>query len=297
MEADLGYDFKDYGVLLKKAFAAAYDNELPKDFELCYEYELDSTNEEVKRRADKGAKEGLVVVASTQNSGQGRSGRKFYSPDCSGLYMTMLLRPKDEEIFKYITVMAAVSAAEAVNDLMPMKKGAGIKWVNDIYIDSKKVGGIIARAQNYGRDDMYVILGIGINVFGIKDVPDEIKDVYASIFPCDYCFHEDRKEKSQACPGEEFYRQLNDVMPKGICASLAAGIYLRFFDFYLGHRCDYKDRYRELSCVIGKNVYYEAGDDIRELFVEDIDEEGSLVAKDGDGVVRRFRDGEIRIKL
>ena len=125
----------------------------------------DSTNTCVRRLAEAGAPEGSVVVAAAQTAGRGRSGKSFLSPAGTGLYMSILLRPQlamGDALL--ITTAAAVAVAHAVERVAAVK--AQIKWVNDVYVDGKKVCGILTEGaldlENGGL--RYAILGIGINI-------------------------------------------------------------------------------------------------------------------------------------
>ena len=132
-----------------------------------------STNGILKEQAKCGKKEYSVLIASSQTEGRGRMGRSFFSPDDSGLYMSVLLRPEDDINSLTITTDAAVACAKAIETISG--KSTGIKWVNDIYIDGRKVCGILAEACV--GESRFVILGVGVNVFEPKDgFPDDIKN-------------------------------------------------------------------------------------------------------------------------
>ena len=99
--------------------------------------EIDSTNTKLSRMALEGAPHGTVVIALQQTAGRGRLGRTFVSPPDSGIYLSILVRPETDLAGAVpITSAAAVAVCEAVRQLTG--KNAGIKWVNDIYIGSKK---------------------------------------------------------------------------------------------------------------------------------------------------------------
>lgn len=87
--------------------------------------------------AEQGAKEGTVIIAEEQTAGRGRTGKQFYSPKGTGIYISILLRPDipaEESLF--LTTSAAVATARAIEDVSD--KRALIKWVNDIYLEDKK---------------------------------------------------------------------------------------------------------------------------------------------------------------
>lgn len=146
-----------------------------------------STNNVLRTMAAAGAPEGTVVIASHQTSGVGRRGRTFCSPEGTGVYMSMLLRPRLEPSRAVmITTAAAVSVCEAVSRTTGIK--AGIKWVNDIFVDGLKVSGMLTEAS-IGMENSalnYAVLGIGVNVYEPQGgFPDELKGIAG--FLCDYC--------------------------------------------------------------------------------------------------------------
>ena len=124
---------------------------------------VDSTNSIARQRAAAGACEGLTLIASSQTTGRGRKGRNLFSPDGTGIYMSVLLRPQaSPQIALRITTMAAVSVCQAIEGLC--SREPGIKWVNDIYMDGRKVCGILTEtALAAGGRLEYVVLGIGVN--------------------------------------------------------------------------------------------------------------------------------------
>lgn len=143
--------------------------------------ETSSTNTYAKELAAHGAVHGTIVTADTQTNGKGRLGRRFESPNGKGLYVSVIIRPKfDISYAPLITTVAAVAAAEAVEALCGKK--VGIKWVNDLYMNGKKICGILTEASLDLEMNMldYAVIGIGINVLH-SDFPEEIKDRASSI--------------------------------------------------------------------------------------------------------------------
>ena len=140
-----------------------------------------STNDIIKELASENNE--VLVVASEQTAGRGRRGRSFFSPDGSGLYMSILLRPNAApEISALLTTAAAVATARAIEKNADVK--ADIKWINDVYIDGKKACGILCESKLSDKNSLeYVIVGIGINLCHPKDdFPEEIKDIATSVF-------------------------------------------------------------------------------------------------------------------
>lgn len=127
---------------------------------------VESTNVLAKELADAGCQEGETVVALRQTAGKGRLGRSFLS-ERGGVYFSIVLRPKKGVSPLFITVAAAVSAARAVEAIGG--NATQIKWVNDIYLNSKKVCGILTEGSfNNNGSLKYAILGVGVNLFEPK---------------------------------------------------------------------------------------------------------------------------------
>lgn len=140
--------------------------------------ETGSTNIEAKKAAEEGAPEGTLVVTDRQNTGRGRRGRDWISPEGCNLYFTLLLRPDCRpEQACMITLVMALAAAEAVTEL---GIEAGIKWPNDIVVHGKKVCGILTEMSAEPDYIHYVVVGCGINV-NQKDFPEEIRATATSL--------------------------------------------------------------------------------------------------------------------
>ncbi len=143
-----------------------------------------STNALVKEAAEKGEREGMLMIAAEQTEGKGRLGRQFLSPRGTGVYFSLLLRPElAPSKALLITTCAAVATAKAIEK--HTSKPVGIKWVNDIYMNGKKVAGILTGAafDLEGNKLNYAVLGIGINMYFNDDtLPPEIKDIATSVF-------------------------------------------------------------------------------------------------------------------
>lgn len=140
--------------------------------ELLLLHKVDSTNEELKRRARSGAVHGLVCVAEKQVAGKGRLGRVWSSPAGVGIWMSVLLRP-DISPFEVsgITLAAGLAVCRAVQKLTGCN--AKIKWPNDVVIGRKKVCGILTEMSAESDRVDFTVVGIGINV-NTDSFPEEI---------------------------------------------------------------------------------------------------------------------------
>ena len=138
---------------------------------------LGSTNTEAINQARSGADEGLCILARRQTEGRGRHGRTWISETDSGLYFSIVLRPKIEaKHLSLITLMTGVVVCDALGEL-GIK--ADIKWVNDLLVGEKKISGILAETAETSKG-IAVIVGIGVNLTS-ANFPDEIADTATSI--------------------------------------------------------------------------------------------------------------------
>jgi len=134
-----------------------------------------STNDELYILAKSGAPKGTVVTSDSQTKGKGTNGRSFFSPEKTGIYMSVLLRDISNEQALDITMLAAVTVKKTLDILCGVN--TKIKPVNDIFIDGKKVCGILTKAHTSGKSIDFVIVGIGINLFCPENgFPDALSD-------------------------------------------------------------------------------------------------------------------------
>lgn len=244
------------------------------DVQVCVLEETDSTNDEVKRMGHNGAKEKLVVLSEKQRGGKGRMGRSFYSPSAKGIYMSMLFRPRKEQAEDVVLITAAASVAVCRALKKTMGKEPKIKWVNDIYLDNRKVCGILTEAVTNPEDGSIgmVILGIGINCEEPeKGFPAEIREIAGTI--CKKGEHCDRNKLAAAVFNE--VQMLYD--------ELAERTFLR--------------EYRSYSLVIGKKVRFASKEQWQEAIAVDIDADGGLIVEMEDGSRQVLRTGEITLRL
>ncbi|MDL2281247.1 biotin--[acetyl-CoA-carboxylase] ligase [Selenomonadales bacterium OttesenSCG-928-I06] len=150
---------------------------------LIYE-SLDSTNSHAKRLVIDGIEHGSIIIADEQTAGRGRLGRSFFSPAHTGLYMSLVLRPK-RDIYDsvLITIAAAVAVCLVIEELT--NESPKIKWVNDVFLDKKKICGILTE----GIGDLEtgaiesIVVGIGVNLTtAAEKFPAEIKDKAGSVW-------------------------------------------------------------------------------------------------------------------
>lgn len=272
-----GYDIEavtNKGYRLKgdinKISAGAIKKNLNRPLDFYILDKVDSTNNYARELTLKGIRE-AVVISETQNGGKGRLGRKFYSPRGDGLYMSLLCRPNiNVDLAPLITSYTAVAVAQAIDSLCGGR--TEIKWVNDIFMNGKKICGILTEAgfDFEGGSVDYAIIGIGVNVLG-KNFPDEIKDIASSV----------EMESGVKLSRNELAAEILNNLEK-----MSEGIADR----------NYLDIYRAKSNVIGRkvNVYY--GSETYEAEAVEIDDNAALVVKTEKGL-KRLNSGEVSIRL
>ena len=155
--------------------------EQEKDLSIQVYDSIDSTNNEAKRRLGAGESGNLLIVSDAQTAGRGRMGHTFYSPEHTGIYMTLsvelsspLYQPEK------ITLAAAVAVVRAVERYL--EEPLGLKWVNDIFYKKKKVCGILSEGITDLETGLiqHAIVGIGLNVRP-GDFPEELVDIAGSL--------------------------------------------------------------------------------------------------------------------
>jgi BirA family biotin operon repressor/biotin-[acetyl-CoA-carboxylase] ligase len=148
-----------------------------------YSPETESTNRDAMLLADKGAAEGVVVIAGAQTAGRGRMTRAWFSPPESNLYFSLLLRPQVQPTqASSLPLIVGLAVAEALMAVAPETRPL-IKWPNDILIGGRKVCGILCEMQV--ETDCFVrhiVAGVGVNLnVETSDIPEELRDRATSL--------------------------------------------------------------------------------------------------------------------
>ena len=228
-----------------------------------------STNTLLKQRGHRQAPHGLVIAAETQTAGRGRMSRDFYSPDRTGVYFSILLRPSLSPADSLLITTAAAVACARVLEQISGKK-AGIKWVNDIYIDGKKVCGILTEASlANGRID-FAVLGIGINLYMPKNgFPEELKSKAGSVF---------------------------ETESSDLRAKLIAEILNNFLSLYETiEKREFIEEYRQRSILDNLPIHVIKQDSVTPATALYIDEELRLVVRYLDGKIEALSSGDVSI--
>lgn len=231
-----------------------------------------STNVLARKMAALGCDEGTTVVATKQTAGKGRLGRTFLSKR-GGVYFSIVLRPKEStDTSLFITVAAAVAAACAIEAVS--NKKCQIKWVNDIYINSKKVCGILTEGCfNVDGSLDYAVLGVGVNLF-------KPKGGFPSNLPlADSIFKKKDKILRKTAKKEQFLAEFANI----------------FFPFYNNlEKKDFITEYQNRSLLTGKKITYTKDGQNYCGTVNGIDNDARLIIE-VDGKKEILSHGEIQI--
>lgn len=245
-----------------------------RDIPITVAEETLSTNTALRALAEAGAPEGTVYIAQGQTGGRGRMGRSFYSPAGTGLYLSLLLRPVSWKPARAAQLTAAAAAAmcEAIREVTG--KEPGIKWVNDILLDGKKVCGILTEASFSMESGVleYAVLGLGVNVYPPEGgFPKELEGVAGAVLNA---------------PGEDVRSRL-------------AGEFLNRFlaGYERPEDRSFLDTYRRRSVAVGREVTVLSNGHERRAFAYAVDDDCRLLVRYDDGTEQALSYGEIRITI
>jgi BirA family biotin operon repressor/biotin-[acetyl-CoA-carboxylase] ligase len=123
-----------------------------------------STNDDARSEAASGAVDGHVVVADAQVSGRGSQGRDWQSPGGQDLYVSIVARPRvSMATLPTLTLAVGLGVANAVDELLGAARSR-VKWPNDVWVERKKICGILVEAGTTGGETSAIVIGIGLNV-------------------------------------------------------------------------------------------------------------------------------------
>ena len=268
-----GYSLEDNTDIISKEGISLYLNKDFSNVDIYIYKTTSSTNEVAKKLALSGAKHGTVVISEEQTQGKGRMGRSFYSPANTGIYMSIILRPTLTAMDSVlITTSSSVAICDAIHKVTGIE--CQIKWINDIYINNKKVGGILTEAStNFESGTIdYLILGIGINFNNPKDdFPDNLKEIAGSL----YKGNSNGINRNMLCA--EILNNILSIIPK-----------IKDYNFI--------SEYKKRSIILNQEIMYTSGGIYSKGRAIDINNDGSLVIKHDDGSIKILNSGEVSIR-
>jgi BirA family biotin operon repressor/biotin-[acetyl-CoA-carboxylase] ligase len=227
-----------------------------------------STNDEAAKRAPgDGAR--LAVVAERQTTGRGRGGARFHSPP-GGLYASLAFRVRAADVPAPLVAAAGVAVARAIERVAPVQ--ARLKWPNDVWVEGRKVAGILVEASMGGRSggerpgsasdaDAVVdaVVGVGVNVARVPD------DLPASV-------REETTALDAHAPGRV---RLEDVLSEVLLAASEWVDALRA----PGGKVRVETEYRERAALLGRRISYRVGDREESGVLRDVSLERGLLVE------------------
>jgi BirA family biotin operon repressor/biotin-[acetyl-CoA-carboxylase] ligase len=230
----------------------------------------DSTNGRAKELAQAGAPGGLVVTASEQTAGRGRRGHAWFGPPGSSLLYSALLRPFSADEAPLLPLAVAVAVCEAAESVAPVR--CQVKWPNDVWIDERKVAGILVEAR---PDEGWAVIGVGLNVaIPQADFPEEISGTATSLLPTEA----ERAVSPGGAPAvARVLAAVNESLARWTAADSESVL----------------DAYRPRDLLCGRRISWEGG----EGTAAEVDERGHLIVEKPDGERVSLGAGEVHLSV
>jgi BirA family biotin operon repressor/biotin-[acetyl-CoA-carboxylase] ligase len=230
---------------------------------------VDSTNNFLKALALTGAAPGTAVLADGQTAGRGRGEHGFYSPPGEGLYLSVLLCPAAPvEALPQLTAWAGVAVCRALGGL---GVDAGIKWVNDLALGGRKLGGILTELLPPRDGVCPVVVGVGLDLLQ-ESFPAELAPIATSVL-----------------------RETGRHIPVPRAAEAVLRELLALETAFPREKAGYLADYRRLCVTTGRQVSYLTLGETRTGLARSVDEDFGLVV-DGSGGRETLRFGEVSVR-
>jgi BirA family biotin operon repressor/biotin-[acetyl-CoA-carboxylase] ligase len=244
-------------------------------FDLIYNEEVDSTNDEAARQLAAGREAPFIVVATKQTKGRGRFGRVWHSEANGNLYISFAFRPKLEPArMQTFTLWMGVNLCELIANFT--RTTPGLKWPNDILFDGRKAGGILTEARIDSDQIRDLVFGLGLNLNSPAD------DWPAAL-------------NKRAISIAEHTNAPLDI--NKFTAALIGRVLDAYDQFVSGaYQKTFADRWHEYDILRGKPIKLLHGSETISGTASGIDDEGSLIVKTDKGRTERFRAGEVTIE-
>ncbi len=214
-----------------------------------------------------GEPEGTLVIAETQTKGRGRLGRSWISPKHKGIYLSLILRPKILPAQSpVITLLVSISICEAIKEIAGLE--AKIKWPNDIFIQNKKLGGILTELNAEMDEIHFMVIGIGLNVNNDKN----------SLLPSAISLKEIKKEN------------INRI---NLIQEILCRIEKDYLAFQKQGSLLVVNKWRNHNITLGRRVKIACHRQHLEGEAVDIDTDGGLLVRNDAGLIQKVMTGDV----
>lgn len=235
---------------------------------------IDSTNSYAMQQAESGAPDGSVYFADEQTAGRGRGAHAWASPPGSGLYVSILLRPRIPPAdILWLSLAAGLAAREAVRRVTSLE--ADLRWPNDLLLGRKKFCGLLMELNAEVTRVRHAVVGIGINVHQ-ESFPEELRAIATSL----------QMETGRAWPRQELLIALLQSLDCEV-AALAAASEQQTYAQAMRRRLEAASTW-----VRGKHVRVDEGESFRGT-TEGLDPRGFLLVRTAEGL-RTVYSGGVR---
>lgn len=253
----------------------AYLSARKLNFDLIFNEEVDSTNDEAARQLAGGREAPFVVVATKQTKGRGRFGRVWHSEANGNLYISFAFRPKLEPArMQTFTLWMGVNLCELIANFT--RTTPGLKWPNDILFDGRKAGGMLTEARIDSDQIRDLVFGLGLNINSDSEAwPAALNRRAISL-----------AEHTQASLDINKFTAALIGRVLDAYEQFVSGAYLKTF----------AERWHEYDILRGKAIKLLHGSETISGTASGIDDEGSLIVKTDKGRTERFRAGEVSIE-
>jgi len=242
--------------------------------QIFYYPRVDSTNQKAKSMAAQGVSDGTLVLTEHQTQGQGRLNRKWVSPPGENLLFSLIFYPSVPPTKAFqLTLLASLSVCKSLISASKIK--AGIKWPNDVYVNNRKVCGILTEFTASTDRVNWAVVGIGVNVNYDPSSDPEIADRATSI----------KKERGRSQKRIDLLRSILEEMDR---------LYVRFLE---GDMPSVREEWLAHSIVLGKPVVITADNYQEEGIAETIDENGALILRTRNGETKRIIYGDLSLRI
>jgi BirA family biotin operon repressor/biotin-[acetyl-CoA-carboxylase] ligase len=242
--------------------------------EIYYYPQVDSTNLKAKSIATQGVSDGTLVLTEHQTQGQGRLDRTWVSPPGKNLLFSLAFYPSVPPTKAFqLTLLASLSVCKSLIAVSKIK--AGIKWPNDIYVNNRKVCGILTEFSASTDRINWAVVGIGVNVNYDPSSDTELATIATSI----------KKERGRSQRRIDLLRSILEEMDR---------LYSRFLE---GNMHSVREEWLGHSIILGKPVVITADNYREEGIAETIDENGALILRTGDGERKRIIYGDLSLRI